>query len=494
MTYRENSNVFLNSSGITCFSSLFTNTNFLRNSWSYYDVYPTFPYAAVWGSLEYTSPIDASEIKGEIKQIHQIHDDSYGNTCPGAVVRNDDYIYMRDANYDDSGKFMIVEYQISTDTKNSITIMTSDDIYTDGYHNYISIIEDRKVLVFDWYVWNEVDNDLRIFIVDFDAGTCTEELRVLSNNNGYFLDDVWCSAVVKDDFGDIHLLVASTFYYYDSGVDAWVDGWRIYHKNYTLNNSWTSKDVVADVTGTSNRWGMYPYIISNNRYFVIPESYYFNSSTSPRSSTIYVYDILNDNLTHTNCLIDTGTNWLFVWHAMEDATNHKIYLEISFDEHPYTKFGLYEFDPETCTLNESPIGGIMNFENASGFPWQFASNTHLYNWDIYGDISKISDREYQGNYPRPIAAPEMYNPFIYTSEVLSNLTDCNGNIMWYITNGILKRYNISTREIDKSFNTGISVVENESEGSGLGILHLGNAFLITVSKDSGYTIDFYLMT
>jgi hypothetical protein len=451
---------------------------FLRNSFSYYNVGLSESYAGVVGSLEYTTPRDASGIVGTITNIHTNDGSaSYYNYFPGSIVRNGDYIYFinRIEHDPDVGPWdsQIVEYCISTGIKNYITFFTETDGYyasTNGYFNYISIIEGRKLLVFDSNCQDHPDTyHYHVYIVDFDTNTCTEQLDIpqydeISPPHAYQrAPDSSC--VIKTNDGDIHLLVSC---YYGDYSQVNHNGWRIYHKNYTDNTAWTNTDINIDF-GPDNHsiWSIYPYIISNNRYLCLPTTSTVTVSPDRSTYCIFVYDILSDTLDYTHGVSGvSGYPW-GVLQAMEDATNHKIYLVETYDG--WVSWNIYEFDPVTIAHNDTPI--------ASGELFQSASNTHLYDWASSGDVLRTPDRLYQNNRARPAAI-----------ELQSNIMDDSDDSIWFMDGAILKRYNFNTGVVDKSIATGITAED-------FGIIHLGDCLVITAQTDvDGYIMDYYLVT
>jgi hypothetical protein len=468
------------SSGTMMMANVKLMGGFLRNSFSYYDVYVATEIPGVVGSLEYTTSKNASGIYGTVTNIHT-KDGSASNTdmYPGSIVRNGDYIYICNWVEDDPDvgpwHSQVMEYQISTGNKLYITFFSDDyasSAQAVGLYNYISIIEGRKLLVFDLNCAKYDDEDpaiYRIWIVDFDANTCVEQLAIPyvsdpTNGDWWYYHQLESSCVIKDDTGDIHLLVSCKFMNDHLTYHA---GWRIYHKNYTQGTAWTNTDINIDFGELPGGWtlGIYPYVISNNRYLCIPVS--VPTTTAGKTTyCIYVYDVLTGVLDYVHGANDLANRTWVVLQAMEDATNHKIYFVASIDNE--ATWNTYEFDPATMTYNDTPI--------ASGDLFQSGSNTELFDWASGGNISKTSDRVVQNNLARPAAI-----------ELQSNLMDNSNDSIWYLDGATLKKYNFDTSIMEESIATGITAVA-------LGIIHLGNYFVITAQTDaSGYIMDYYLV-
>jgi hypothetical protein len=416
-------------------------------------------------SLEYTSPKDASGVSGTITHIHA-NDASTSSEyiSPGSIVRNGDYIYLYYRSSDESPyELSILEYKISTGATNSIIVCTNvygSFMIATGYGTSIAVIEDRKLLVCDNgdYDPDAIDPMYHVYIVDFAANLCTETLTFAAE---YGTSDIFhhlqnC-ATIKDDNGDIHLIVSST---HADNTLTYTQGFCIYHKNYTNNSSWTETILMRD-TANNNSFNapFYPYVISDNRYFCVFTKHINGTSIK---YVIYSFDISTDTLIQ---LIGGGST-VFPqgkWNANEDGTNHKIYITISFDN-GVTK-SLYEFDPVACTLSSNIV---------DTFPWVVASNTHTFDWDNANDIYRSYDQNYINNLTRPT-----------NIENLCTLADDNG-VIWYMSGANLKAYNPITGIEVKSIATGLT-------GS-IGIVHIGDALILTTVDGSGSVVDYYLVT
>ena len=448
----------------------------LRNSFSSYRLPIITTNYGVISSLEYTSPKDASGIVGTVTNIHT-NDGSYdGQTItPGSIVRNDDYIYIYDRYTVDPDigpwEERIMEYKISNGTKSYITVSTSAPSpwwIADGWSN-LSLIEGRKLFFFHPAegMWDD-PTYYYFYIVDFGANTCTETLTI-PWEDGDYEREAMCTAVIKDDYGDIHLLVSCK---YSEGTAISDKGWSIWEKNYTDNTPWVEHASTYPYNTTTNGYvEIYPYIISNNRYFCVPIWYYCTSpnlSPYPTSYLWIIYDITTGGTAIINGTVSFFPTWTH--HAnvssMEDATNHKIYVEWNTGS-PVHSWSIYELNPSAGTFNETPIVAGENFMSAS--------NTYLYDWESGGDVHRTSDQALQDNSARPANA-----------DYQSMLMDDSNDSIWYMNGATLKRYNFVTDTIDKSFATGIIATN-------IGITHIGDAFVLTASSDKSI-IDYYLVT
>jgi hypothetical protein len=451
-------------------------TSILRNSFQAF-----YTPELVLTSLEYTAPKDASGIVGTTTLIHTNDATTSSEYIAlGSIVRNGDYIYLYYRSSDVTPwELQIMEYQISTGTKRYITVCTntygSYKIAT-GYGTYISIIEGRKLLVCDTGDFDETLDapDYHIYIVDFDANTCTEILTIpqYSDDQGtYYRYERYLQSIatIKDDTGDIHLLVSCV--YKDFGIhDNWYDepypmGWSVYHKNYTDGTPWTEtiyiRDYGAPEVSNSN---IYQYAISDNRYFCIFCNYVITPTYwTDKGYLFFSFDILTETLSH-----EAGGSYTFYPRARkqanEDATNHKIYIELTFNN---VNYSTYEFDPVACTLGAAVSSGTVFLS---------ASNTHLYDWDASDDIYRTPDQVLQNNSTRPT-----------NIENQCMLMDDSNNSVWYMDGATLKNYNFGTNTIDSSIATGIS-------SANIGIIHMGNALVLTVVDGSYSLVDYYLVT
>jgi hypothetical protein len=479
MTYKENSNVFLTNSGTVCPTLL--PEGFHRNSFSTYSNETSLNVV----SPDHESSRDASGIVGTVTHIHNNNGQAnWEFMYPGSIVRNGDYIYMYhrvEPNGDQPPwELWILEYQISTRVQREIFVMQNDNSHGDyeiatGWGTFISIIEDRKVLVCD----NGKDDDddppyYYVWIVDFDADTCTLDFSfpLWNPDNEDIQHLIPTSAVIKVSNGDLHLLVWGE--YRNDAYDPYPYGWYIFDKNYTQNGEWIetnwTRDYGRETYGDSD---MCPAIIVNHKYLVIPCTYettvaYDGGYHFHTTYLFHVYDIDTKGVSHTHGNDEDSNSWVLARESwIEDATNHNLYIELKFGAND-PDYDTYEFDPAICTLNLTPI--------SNGARWMVSSNTHVYDWDSSDNIYRTDTQSLQNNYPRPT----------YVTN-LSVLMDDNAEVIWFIDGATLVAYNIITDTIVRSIATGIIAYR-------IGIVHLGDCLVLTTLDEAyGSIVDYYLV-
>ena len=292
-----------------------------------------------------------------------------------------------------------MEYKISDGTKSYITVATnSSSTIAVGLGTSIAFIEGRKVLVSDTgdYDTGAVAPDNYIYIVDFDANTCTLVLTIPQyevDQGSYYqyerhLRNV---ATIKDDTGDIHLIVSSTYanfgvhaHFYD---EPYPHGWSIYHKNYTDNTAWNESSYTRPFGDKfySNIL-IHDYAIANNRYFCVFCYYIDDDATT--GFLFHSYDISTEILSYD---YDTGHAFnIKAYQANEDATDHNIYITVSFDGGTTTS--IYPFDPAAVSL------GALITSNAS---FLMASNTYMYDWNNINQVHRTVDQFLHTTISRP---------------------------------------------------------------------------------------------
>lgn len=486
MTYKENSNVFLANSGTSCPTLL--PTGFLRNC------FVTFSNETSWNvvSPDHETSRDASGIVGTVTHIHTNNGQAnWEYMYPGSIVRNGDYIYMYhrvEPNGDQPPwELWVLEHQVSTGTQREIFVMENDNDYGDyeiatGYGDWISIIEDRKVLVCN--NGDDEDDDppyYYVWIVDFETNTCTLDYTFpeWDAETGDIQHIIPTTAVVKVANGDIHFLITGK--YRDNNF-AHCHGWFFIDRNYTQDGEWIETNYVRDHGGEySDHSGfntmaedndMCAPIIVNRRYFVQPCSYIFSDvwygGKWYTTYNIHVYDIETGILTHADGMAKDAYSWVQAREGwMEDATDHNLYIELKFgvDDPMYH---MYVFDPATTTLNLTPI--------SDGTVWMASSNTHSYDWDSSGNIRRTGNRALQNNHTRPAFVTN-----------LSMLMDDNAEVMWFMDDATLVAYNIVTDTIVKSIATGITAYR-------IGVVHLGDCLVLTTLDEAyGSIVDYYLV-
>lgn len=183
---------------------------------------------------------DAMDISGNATLIHTKTSTS-GAFRAGPVLRNGDYIYIVHVSGSTiSGKTLeIKEYKISTQTTSTIEVATSTDPTTiPGSYTKMTLIEDRKLLVFDRYLQDTLEAQ-KVWIIDFEADTSVNTLTIPARGglHNCWYPDYLVSA--KNNSGDIILVIQGN-YYYDDGEWSQMayHGIYTYYKNYTQEGEW----------------------------------------------------------------------------------------------------------------------------------------------------------------------------------------------------------------------------------------------------------------
>lgn len=229
MTYKENSNLFLEGSGMPC---LYHETKIVRNmDWE------IGLQSTTYQQRDANYILDPSGITGNAKLMYSFTSPSVYYQV-GTQVRYGDYIYFRARNLASANPYVwyLIEYCISTEDK---IIFEVPDMgwysYTIGQGAHFCPIAPRILLLYEPYDGFGTDIDyIRKIVFSGSTATMTTELQVqgipdIIDKYIYFFD------VVEGTDRHLYAVVFGNFEVLTGGDDPNQTGWLVYYKDMSTS-------------------------------------------------------------------------------------------------------------------------------------------------------------------------------------------------------------------------------------------------------------------
>jgi hypothetical protein len=462
MTYKENSNMFLKSSGIPC-----EETRIIRNmEWIISNQSTTYQHP------DANYPIDPSDITGNAELM-------YAFTSPnayyqvGTQVRYGDYIYFRARNLASANPYAwyLIEYCISTENK---IIFEVPDMgwysYTIGQSAHFCPISPHVILLYEPYDNYGTDSDyIRKIVFSNESAIMTTELvvstipEILERYINFF-------DVVKGSDGHIYAVVWCTEYDIPyPGDDPRRHAWGVYCKDYTIETQWTYTVLDSLPTwGDIGIWNGWQPILLGDKVITINE---MEDVDYNDYETIVTFDVINKTLVKYDW---TPGGYRWTEYAGPNLNTTSAYFNI-LKSAPYNSW-IYKLNALTNTWTEiRDIGGGVN----PPYCVIFSSRTHAYFWNtITQDFYDAETNTLIGN---------IILPFVNGATQVSFLIDDN-DLIWYYESGTVKAKNFSNTIIYDITLTGFTPKTYTN-------IHLFNDYIVlqTYSAFSGKEQDYYLV-
>jgi hypothetical protein len=432
------------------------NIGYIRNSYQHYN-YPQLVNSIVDTGVSR----DASGISTDTFALIHHNESSLDDVYPGPMLSDGNYIYFYDHPSDVYPyELRILEYDILSGTGTSILVCTNEDYewLGTGEQDQIALIGNRKVLVHSYYdfEFGAENPNYHVYIVDFEANTCTETLTFPEYEDDYNLEfyPYWIGTIKQINTNIIQMMIVGQFSD-SSGVDV-THGVFVWH---SYGSGWNRYIDYCEYESPDSpiSLGSIGVAISNNRYLCIFGSGKPDGLPSYRRITGWAFDTVLNTLEYATAGDWSVPPYPSFYQVVEDVESHNVYVTIG-DYDTWT-YNTYKFIP-------SPIS--FSIDGAVGFLME--SKENAFAWDSGDDFYRVPDSTYFWSYTRPL--------YPYGS---SQLMDDDGTV-WFISGTHFMAINISG-DIIKDIDVGVTPT---------GIIHLGSTILLYVYTAN--SIDYYLVT